>query len=285
MRINKTLGIFLLGLTTITFANDTNKNISKLKKEVKKYEQNISKAENKESVNDEELQALLKNRLSIISGKTAAIYNVSTEFNYFKSSIYQVYTKPNFTTVLKLNADESLVYVGGGDTENWQIDETSGGSDSATFLFVKPLLKGLRTNLNVITDKRSYFISLESTENEFNPYIQWKYPYENNMVHIKKSREKEKNMEISLGKSEDIRFGFKYDKNHKLAPEQVFTDKEKTILMLNDKLQEAPVVYVYGEDNALNLVNYRVIGNKIIIDKVVNKFQLVLGNEKLDIAR
>ncbi|AVL43358.1 TrbG/VirB9 family P-type conjugative transfer protein [Streptobacillus moniliformis] len=285
MKKNKNFGVFLLLLTAISYSSDASKNINKLKKEVKKYEQNISKIHNVENLNDDEMQNMLKNQLSIISGKSAAVYNVSTEFNYFKSSIYQVYTKPNFTTVLKLNADENLVYVGGGDTENWQIDETSGGSDSSTFLFVKPLFKGLKTNLNIITDKRSYFISLESTEREFNPYIQWKYPYENNMSHFKKSGLKEKNQEITLGKSEDISFGFKYNKNNKLAPEQVFTDKEKTILILNDKLQEAPVVYVYGEDNVLNLVNYRMIGNKIIIDKVVNKFQLVLGNEKLDITR
>ncbi|AVL43768.1 conjugal transfer protein TrbG [Streptobacillus moniliformis] len=231
------------------------------------------------------MQKILKDRLAIISGKTASIYSVSTEFNYFKSSIYQVFTKPNYTTVFKLNKDEKLVYVGGGDTENWQIDETEGGNDGATFLFVKPLIKGLKTNLNIITDKRSYFIVLESTENNFNPYIQWKYPYENHMAHIKKMKEKREGNEIKLGKSEDIMFGFKYDKHHKLAPEQVFTDSEKTILILSNKLQEAPVVYVYGEDNVLSLVNYRIIENKIIIDKVVNKFQLVLGNEKLDIVR
>ncbi|CAM3107922.1 TrbG/VirB9 family P-type conjugative transfer protein [Streptobacillus felis] len=285
MKMSKVMGLFLLSTTILSYSKDTNKNISKLQKEVKKYEQNVNKLNNIENINDEEIQKILKDKLSIISGKAASIYAVSTEFNYFKSSIYQVYTKPNFTTVLKLNADENLVYVGGGDTENWQIDETSGGNDGATFLFVKPLNKGLKTNLNIITDKRSYFIVLESTETDFNPYIQWKYPYENNMSHIKKIIEKKENQEITLGKSDEIKFGFKYDKNHKLAPEQVFTDAEKTILVLNDKLQEAPVVYVYGEDNVLSLVNYRMIGNKIIIDKVVNKFQLVLGNEKLDVIR
>lgn len=91
--------------------------------------------------------------------------------------------------------------------------------------------------------------------------------------------------EVTISNKNEINFGFKYDKNHKLAPKQVFTDGEKTILILEENLQEAPVVYVYGDDNVLSLVNYRMIGNKIIIDKVVNKFQLVLGKEKLEIKR
>lgn len=285
MKINKNFGIILLGLTVISYSKDIGKNVGNLEKEVVKYEQNLSKLENMDSINNKEIEKILKDKLAIISGKAAAIYSVSTEFNYFKSSIYHVFTKPNFTTVFKLNSDENLVYVGGGDTENWMIDETSGGNDGATFLFVKPLIKGLKTNLNIITDKRTYFVALESTENEFNPYIQWKYPFENNINHIKKVVERKNLEEISVGKSEDIKFGFKFNKNHKLAPEQIFSDKEKTIIILNDNLQEAPVVYVYGEDNILSLVNYRIVGNKIIIDKVVNKLQLVLGNEKLDIVR
>lgn len=87
----------------------------------------------------------------------------------------------------------------------------------------------------MITDKRSYFIVLESTDNNFNPYIQWKYPYENNMAHIKKVREKLKMKKFILSNKNEINFGFKYDKNHKLAPKQVFTDGEKTILILRRK--------------------------------------------------
>ncbi|SQA14573.1 Uncharacterised protein [Streptobacillus moniliformis] len=53
MKIFKNLTVFLLFMSLISYSNDVNKNINKLKKEVQKYEQNINKVEN---VDDEEIQ-------------------------------------------------------------------------------------------------------------------------------------------------------------------------------------------------------------------------------------
>ena len=284
---NKKIMLTLLfSFATLSFSNDgaAFKNLEKQLAKREKIEKTISNmnAENKDIV-----QQNIKTKLSILSGKSAAAENISTEFNYYKNSVYEIFAKPNYITTLKLNSDENLVYVGGGDVENWQIDETNGGSENATYLMIKPSFPNLKTNLSVITDKRSYFIVLESTDNSYNPYVSWKYPYDEGMAHIKKIQEKTKSKDIELNAKEinQIEFGYTYNKNSKIAPEQVCTDGEKTVLIFNDKLQESPVVYVYGDDNTLSLVNYRQINNKVIIDKVVDKIQLVLGKEVLEIKK
>lgn len=277
--------LILIFISSVMYAGEssTNKAINNLKKIAKEYNANLSKKEELDNINLDEM--LLKDSLAIMSGKPASVQNIATEFNYYKSSIYQIFSKPNFTTTLKLNKDEKVIYVGGGDTESWQIDETVGGNDGSTYLFVKPLSAGIKTNLNIITDKRAYLISLESTNKNYNPYVQWKYPFENNMSYINNVKSSINNEEVKITNANDIVFNYKYDKKSKLAPDNIFSDGLKTVLIMNTKLQEAPVVYIYGEDNQLSLVNYRMIGNKIIIDKVVNKLQLVLGNEKLEIKR
>ena len=275
---NKKIMLTLLfSFATLSFSNDgaAFKNLEKQLAKREKIEKTIS---NMNIENKDIVQQNIKTKLSILSGKSAAAE---------KNSVYEIFAKPNYITTLKLNSDENVVYVGGGDVENWQIDETNGGSENATYLMIKPSFPNLKTNLSVITDKRSYFIVLESTDNSYNPYVSWKYPYDEGMAHIKKIQEKTKSKDIELNAKEinQIEFGYTYNKNSKIAPEQVFTDGEKTVLIFNDKLQESPVVYVYGDDNTLSLVNYRQIDNKVIIDKVVDKIQLVLGKEVLEIKK
>ena len=282
--LSKSTIVLSLIISGIAYSQDnTVKAINNLNKITKQYQKNLNKKEELDNLNIDEI--MLKDSLAILSGKAASVHNVATEFNYYKSSVYQIFARPNFTTTLKLNKDENVNYVGGGDIENWQIDETKGGSDNATYLFIKPLIAGIKTNLNIVTDKRTYLISLESTKGNYNPYIQWKYPFDNNMSYINNLKSEVKNEEIKINSSKDIEFNYSYNKTSPIAPENVFSDGIKTILIMSKKLQEAPVVYVYGSDNELSLVNYRIIGNKIILDKVVNKLQLVLGTEKLEIKR
>ena len=215
---NKKIMLTLLfSFATLSFSNDgaAFKNLEKQLAKREKIEKTISNmnAENKDIV-----QQNIKTKLSILSGKSAAAENISTEFNYYKNSVYEIFAKPNYITTLKLNSDENLVYVGGGDVENWQIDETNGGSENATYLMIKPSFPNLKTNLSVITDKRSYFIVLESTDNSYNPYISWKYPYDEGMAHIKKIQEKTKSKDVELNAKEinQIEFGYTYNKNSKI---------------------------------------------------------------------
>ncbi|RRD40372.1 conjugal transfer protein TrbG [Leptotrichia sp. OH3620_COT-345] len=279
---NKSLIILSLFLGTFLYASDS-KAIKKLEEASQRYNKNVQILKGKNSVDNFEESEEIKSKLSIISGRAAAGLNIATEFNYYRTSVYEIYTKPNHTTSLKFSKDENIIYVGGGDKENWEVEETKGGGDDSTFLFIKPLLSDLETNFNVITDKRTYFISLKSTDSNYNPFVQWKYPYDATGMKFNVGQSKG---EIKLnGNIDKLNFGYSYNKNKSFSPIQVFNDGEKTILIMPENLQEAPSIYGYGEDKQLSLINYRYVNNRIIIDKVVNRLQLILGKEKLDIKK
>lgn len=286
--MKKILMGLIIASSIITLSNDGGKEFKRLEKINRTYTNTLKKYEALEN-NTHMISDEIKSRYNIESGKHYAGEKIAATFNYYKSNTYEVYTKVNFTTALKFNSDEEIVYVGGGDTENWMIDETKGGSDGSAIIFVKPNDENLLTNLTVITNKRTYFIMLHSSKNRrYNPLVEWSYPYEVSMKFKRKDgKAYEYNHEIksNVKDAKDLNFGYTWSKKYSFSPEQVYNDGVKTIIILPKQLQESPVVYGYSEDGELTLINSRTIDNKIIIDKVVNKLQLVLGKIIVDVER
>ncbi len=265
-------------LVTISLAGFSDRNLANLKL---KQEQYNNQLEQIETIKEDLTKTRINSKYGIISSRDEATLNISTIFKYYKTSTYEIFTRPNYTTAIKLNKDEIVVYIGGGNTENWKIDTTKGGTDNSEIIFIKPLFKNLKTNLTIITNKRSYFMYVQSGATKYNPYVEWEYPYEQKMQFIKNDLDGG-NVKLK-GDINDLDFSYNYKKSSSISPMQVFNDGEKTVLIMNPKLQEMPIVYGYTQDKQLVQVNYRVIENRIFIDKVLQKIQLVLGKEIVEI--
>ena len=52
---------------------------------------------------------------NIITGKQEAVKRTSTIFNYAEDNVYEIYTKADFITTIKLEADEDILYIVGGN--------------------------------------------------------------------------------------------------------------------------------------------------------------------------
>src|SRR5579863_10293673 len=85
--------------------------------------------------------------------------------------------KPLFVCDLVLEPGETIVNVAVGDSVRWLIaPASSGGADSATpHVLVKPTEAGLRTNLIVTTNRRTYYLTLVSSYN--NPMLRIGFLY------------------------------------------------------------------------------------------------------------
>lgn len=282
---NKIKIISLVILPFLSFSNDENVTSAALKKLEHVSNNYIKNVEKYENFKNNEVTILTKAKYGIISGKEAAAKNIATIFDYYSTSTYQIFTKINYTTTIKLKADEEVTYIGSGDTENWDLDQAKGGADGATLIFIKPLFENLNTNLSIITNKRTYYIYLVSDKKAYNPLVQWQYPYEANMSfkNYKNNQMINKSVQLETSNINDLNFEYSYDKSSSLAPLQVYNDKRKTVIVMPKDIQEMPIVYSYGLDGNLNQVNYRVIGQNIIVDKVLSKIQLILGTSKLEI--
>ncbi|WP_263973031.1 TrbG/VirB9 family P-type conjugative transfer protein [Brevundimonas goettingensis] len=79
-------------------------------------------------------------------------------------------------TTLSLAPGETLVSKAAGDTVRWQIGEAASGSGEGriTHVLLKPLERGLETNLILTTNRRVYLIDLKSGgADAFNAAIAW----------------------------------------------------------------------------------------------------------------
>ncbi|EQD71530.1 conjugal transfer protein TrbG/VirB9/CagX, partial [mine drainage metagenome] len=83
---------------------------------------------------------------------------------YSDGALYEVYTRPGRVTVIALQQGERLVTVAAGDTVRWIVGDTTSGSgaDRCVNVMVKPTRVGLKTNLVVTTNRRTYLLELTS---------------------------------------------------------------------------------------------------------------------------
>ena len=92
----------------------------------------------------------------------AANRGVEVVFPYVPHQVYQIYLQEGFVTDIRLEQNETLKYVGGGDTIRWKIDTSTTGTmaNRVTHIFVKPTQRGISTNLIINTDRRTYQLLL-----------------------------------------------------------------------------------------------------------------------------
>ena len=119
---------------------------------------------------------------SYISGKKEAIKKISAIFNYAEDNSYQIFVKEDFITVIKLEANEDVLYIAGGNTEGFMLDQTRGGKDGSSLVYIKPLFEDLDTNIIITTDKRVYYFDVKTSKSMFNPMVRFNYPLETQII-------------------------------------------------------------------------------------------------------
>ena len=200
----------------------------------------------------------------IVSGYKTAKEGVQTVFVYDEDAMYTVYARVSYLTTIMLQPGETVTFVGGGDTSRWRrATGTTGSSDGMReVIYIKPLYTGLKTNLVINTNKRSYQINLISDKTLYNPLIKWDYPQD-----------------------EFLAYGYTISTNkYNFAPQQVFNDSKKTYIQLKEDIQETPSLYI-KDGNKLLLVNYRTKGSFLVVDRLFSEAELRIDNKKVIIKK
>ncbi len=191
-----------------------------------------------------------------------------------------------------------------GDTARWNVEPAiSGTSATQTLhLIIKPLDVGLETSLVVTTDRRTYHIRLRSHRTEYLPQVSFMYPNEVlakwQTIQYRAQQVKESNT-IPETREYLGNLSFEYDITGSTPwkPLRVYNDRVKTIVQMPETMQqtEAPTLLVVRADGGLFsepetvMVNYRVQGDRYIVDTVFDKAILIAGvgsnQEKITITR
>jgi type IV secretion system protein TrbG len=217
--------------------------------------------------------------------------NAIQVYPYVEGALYRLYAAPEQVSDITMQAGENLVAVSAGDTVRWVVGNTTSGTgdDSRVHILVKPFAPDLRTNMVITTDRRTYHLALESTEQTAMVALSWTYT-EDQLIALKAQNEKaDAAKPIASGLAlEGLRFRYAITgDNPPWRPVRAFDDGSKVYIEFPGRIDqgEAPPLFVVGPSGDNELVNYRVRRNYYIVDRLFAAAELRLGQDPQQVVR
>ena len=219
----------------------------------------------------------------------AGFINAIQLYPYADGALYQVYTRPGQVTDIALQAGEQLVGPGpvaAGDTVRWLIGDTlSGiGATARVHILVKPIRADISTNLVINTDRRTYHLELRANPSVYMASVSWTYP-EDELIALRRSREA---AALAAPVAENFDLG-RLNFAHAISgdrpdwrPVRAFDDGTRVFVEFPEGIAhtDMPPLFVIGPDDRVELVNYRVSGRYLIVDRLFATAELRLGDRR-----
>jgi len=193
---------------------------------------------------------------------------------------------------IALQPGEYLNSIQLGDTARWNVEPAVSGTGSkeVLHLMVKPMDVGLETSLVVATDRRVYHIALRSHRTEYMSQVGFTYPEDALAKWDKLKKRERQSIDDNTFPSTreylgDLDFDYDVSGEASWKPIRVFNDGVKTIIQMSKAMKqtEAPTLLVirkeggFFSDAETVMVNYRVQGDRFIVDTIFNKAILISG--------
>ncbi|MEN5300103.1 P-type conjugative transfer protein TrbG [Brucella sp. TWI559] len=213
--------------------------------------------------------------------------NAMQVYPYTGGALYQVYTAVGQITDIALQPGETLVGSGpvaAGDTVRWIIGDTLSGSGATqqVHILVKPTRPELMTNLVINTNLRTYHMELRSTERTYMASVSWQYPQDQLIALRRQNQQAEAAQPFASGvdlANVNFRYAIEGDRAP-WRPLRAFDDGRQVFIEFPRGIAqgEMPPLFVVGpEGNTSELVNYRVRGRYMIVDRLFAAAELRFG--------
>jgi type IV secretion system protein TrbG len=220
--------------------------------------------------------------------------NAVQVYPFSDGALYQVYAAPGEVTDIALEAGEQLVGTGpvaSGDTVRWVIGDTESGSGSSKriHILLKPTQPDLTTNLVINTDRRTYHLELRSVSKTYMASVSFAYPQDQLIALRAQNSAAEEATPLASGVDVDalaFRYGIEGD-NPPWRPLRAFDDGKQVFIEFPSGIAqgEMPPLWVVGAQDEGQLVNYRVRGAYMIVDRLFAAAELRLGSDPQQIVR
>ena len=218
----------------------------------------------------------------------SAYLNAIQVYPFAEGALYQVYSAPGQVTDIALQDGEQLVGSGpvsAGDTVRWIIGDTESGAGTAkkVHILVKPTRPELITSLLINTDRRTYHLELRSTEKTYMASVSWLYPEDQLIALRRQNVAADAAAPVASGVALDsLHFRYTIDGDTPpWRPLRAFDDGKKVYIEFPYGISqgEMPPLFVVGpEGKTSDLVNYRVRGNHMIVDRLFAAAELRFGS-------
>jgi P-type conjugative transfer protein TrbG len=230
----------------------------------------------------------LANAAARIQPSRSGYLNAVQVYPFTEGALYQVYAAPGQVTDIALQEGEQLVGSGpvaAGDTVRWIIGDTESGTGNTkkVHILVKPTRPDIITNLLINTDRRTYHMELRSTERTYMASVSWIYPQDQLIALRRRNALADAAIPVEANLDVDsIRFRYAIEGDSPpWRPLHAFDDGKKVYIEFPRGISqgEMPPLFIVGpEGKTSELVNYRVHGSHMIVDRLFAAAELRLGD-------
>ena len=240
---------------------------------------------------DEKARVARANAEARVPPSREGYINAIQVWPYADGALYQVYTSPGRVTVIALQEGEELVTVSAGDTVRWIVGDTASGAGAnlRVNILVKPTRVGLKTNLVITTNRRTYLLELSSTPQAWMASASWDYPKDRMLALQKQVQQAQVAAPVDSGLSlEQIKFRYAITGDSPpWKPLRAFDDGERVYIQFPAGIAqgELPPLFVIGQQGDGQLVNYRFRPPYYVVDRLFGAAEMRLGADKAAVVR
>ena len=229
------------------------------------------------------------NQAARIEPERTGFVNAIQQYPYTEGALYQVYAKPGQVTDIALQEGEQLAGSGpvaAGDTVRWIIGDTASGAGPASrvHILVKPIRPDIVTNLVINTDRRTYHLELRANPAVYMASVSWIYPQDELIALRARRAVAERAAPVAAGMDlARLNFGYAIEGDKPdWRPLRAFDDGTRVFVEFPESVAqgELPPLFVLGPKGEAELVNYRVAGRYMIVDRLFARAELRLGGRK-----
>jgi P-type conjugative transfer protein TrbG len=215
--------------------------------------------------------------------------NAIQQYPYADGALYQVYAAPGQVTDIALEPGEALAGTGpvaAGDTVRWIIGDTTSGAGAGkrVHILLKPTARDLATNLVINTDRRTYHLELRATGATYMASVSWTYPADQLIALRGQAAAAAQAQPVAAGidvAALNFRYAIEGD-SPPWRPVRAFDDGRQVFIEFPVGIGEGemPPLFVIGPSGGGELVNYRVSGRHMIVDRLFAAAELKMGDKK-----
>ncbi len=209
-------------------------------------------------------------------------------FVYRPKEVYIFTGHYRYQSAINFEKNESITNILMGDSTGWSI------VPAVNKIFLKPVDRDATTNMTIITNKRTYLFELYAEEaegirdEEISLAIDFRYVDTSDGAIIGGTSVDAGIVNFGDTAQEEIGFLEQNQRNklnynytlsgHKFnAPSKIFDDGTFTYMQFADRNAEIPAIYDIGYDGVETIVNYRVEGDYIVVERVASQYTLRNG--------
>lgn len=183
--------------------------------------------------------------------------------HYDDASIIRFEARASLQSTIAFEEGERIENIALGDSAHWQVTPNK----RANLLFIKPMAAVARTNMTVVTDRRTYLFDLVATPKAPAIYmLRFTYPAPPPPV-TAQAAEPAAPAEPEPAKPLALNFGWTAKGAKSLVPERIFDDG-RSLYLSWPQAAPLPAILAPAPDGTEGPLNYAVRGEYIIVEGV-----------------